>query len=136
MGQFTRCHLHIPHKQWATPPEKANYTAIEQWTREFYNLFLLNQTLTKHLLLIPNKAWADNEHELQNYLELERWSRILPSAARVFITGSSKYDLHIPHKKWAEEAGRDNATEELENYLAIERWAERFIRGCMPGGNH
>lgn len=132
---FTRCHLHIPHKSWADEHENQNYLTIEQWTREFYNLFLLNQSLTAHKLVIPNKLWSDDDREYQNYLKIEQWSRILPLAARISITGSSQYDLHIPHKDWAIIAERDNGDRELNNYLAIERWATRFIRGCMPGGN-
>lgn len=137
MGFFTKCHLHIPHKTWATPEEQQNYISIEQWTREFYERFLLNQSLNRNLLLIPNKTWSDNEKELQNYLAIERWSKNLFNAARIVITSFSKYDLYIPHKDWAYHStpAQPNANLELQNYLAIERWATRFIRGCMPGGN-
>lgn len=34
--------------------------------------------------------------------------------------------LHVPHKKWAQNAGLTGASFEEQNYLAIERWAREF----------
>lgn len=36
MANFDRCHLHIPHKDWANDPrESENYRAIERWVKNF-----------------------------------------------------------------------------------------------------
>lgn len=136
MPDFTKCHLHVPHKLWADDQrEQENYLAIERWCRDYLRRYIVHHSTRETPLLFPYKDWYETEEEAHNYQIMEQWVYLaVPASLGTAKVGFNRYDLHIPHKEWALDQG-ERGVLEMENYLEIERWAFRFLRVCLPTGS-
>lgn len=137
MSDFSKCHLHVPHKLWSDDlDEQNNYLVLERWCRNYLRRYVAHHSTRETPIVFPYKNWAENEDEANNYLAIERWVyQAVPASLGIVKQGFTRYDLHIPYKEWAMKDYGDAGILERENYLEIERWAFRYIRVCLPIGS-